>query len=450
VILSAALLAAGCGSSSSTSSSSATTPGSGSGTAKRAANLPPVTAVSSPDCGPIVYEGSGKPDVLVPIQQAETGFGKSLSDPITGVIRQYFKDHQYKAGQYNVALQFCNDATTSAGFTDPAKCAQLAAAYASNPSVVVVGGYDSSTCLQTVTPTLNQAPGGGLTMVSTQATYVCMVVGSPSTCKSDEPKKYYPSGKQTLYYALPPDNYTGSAFGQLMKQKGVKSVYVLSHNQPYGLGLAKLAAAAAKKLGIKVAKQEIWDAKATSYRALMERVKASGADAMVVSGYPSDNAAQLMKDRQAVLGDGFPTFMASTFLENGFLKAEGTAGKGAFIMVESQPPDQLTGDAKAFFDKYTAAHPTSNISALGAYPSFGLATSQLISAAIAGSDGTRAGLVASFPKVKANTVYGPNTGFTPHGALTPPPPAGHFEIKADGTVVYGGKVSYPADLPNGL
>jgi branched-chain amino acid transport system substrate-binding protein len=384
------------------------------------------------------------------VQQAETGFGKALTDPITGVIKQYMDGKGWKAGAHNVALQFCNDATTTAGFTDPAKCAQLAAAYASNPSVVAVVGYDSSSCLQTVTPTLNQAPGGGLAEVSTQATYVCFVSPSPSTCKPDEPKKYYPTGKQSLFLAIPPDNYTGSAFGQLMKDNNYKSVYVLSHTQPYGLGLATLAGAAAKKLGIKVPKQETWDSKATSYRALMERVKASGADAMVVSGYPSDNAAQLMKDRAAVLGDQFPTLLASTFLENGFLKAVGAAGKGGMIMIESRPPDKLSGDSKTFFDEYVAKTGDKSISSLGAYPTFGLATAQFTMAAIEGSNGTRAGVLDSFAKVKVDSAYGPATGFTKTGALTPPPPAGYFRMDGNGGASYADVVKYPSTLPEGL
>jgi ABC-type branched-subunit amino acid transport system substrate-binding protein len=435
----AALVVAGCGSSASNSESGSSSTGS------EKVTLPPVVPVSSPDCQDMVYRGEGKPDVLVPVQMAFLGFQKTINDASLGLIEKYLDQQQWKAGGYKVAIQACNDATTTAAFTDPAKCAQLASAYASNLSVVAVIGYDSSACLQTVAPTLNQAPGGGLAIVSTEATYVCFVAKSPSACKPDEPAKYYPNGKQNLFMALPPDNYTAAAFAQLAKDKGYKKLYVLSHNQAYGIGLASLAASAAKKSGISVAKQESWDPKAASYRALMERVKASGADALVVAGFPSDNAAQLMKDRAAVLGQGFPALMASPLLDKSFLDAMGPAGDGSFVLLETTPPDQLQGESKTFFDEYSKESKV-DTSALGAYPTFAVATIQLTSQAIADSNGTRAGVLAAFPKVKVeDSVYGAPTGFTPTGALAPPPPAGYYAING-GKLKYEGEIGYPAQL----
>lgn len=438
-----AIVVAGCGSSVSNSESGSSSSSAGS----EKVSLPPVVPVSSPDCEDMVYRGEGKPDVLVPVQMAFLGFQKTINDASLGLIEKYLDQHQWKAGDYKVAIQACNDATTTAAFTDPAKCAQLAAAYASNLSVVSVIGYDSSACLQTVAPTLNQAPGGGLAIVSTEATYVCFVAKSPSACKPDEPAKYYPNGKQNLFMALPPDNYTAAAFAQLAKDKGYKKLYVLSHNQAYGIGLASLAASAAKQAGISVVRQESWDPKAASYRALMEQVKASGADALVVAGFPSDNAAQLMKDRAAVLGHGFPALMASPLLDKSFLDAMGPAGDGSFVLLETTPPDQLKGDSKTFFDEYSKESKV-DTAALGAYPTFAVATIQLTSQAIAESNGTRAGVLDAFPKIKVqDSVYGAPTGFTPTGALTPPPPAGYYAIDG-GRLKFGGQVEYPAQLAN--
>jgi ABC-type branched-subunit amino acid transport system substrate-binding protein len=393
----------------------------------------------------MLYDGQGEPDVLVVAQMAFSGFQKTTNDLLLEVMKKHLADNGWKAGDYKVALQPCNDATTSAGFTDPAKCAQLASQYASNTSIVAIVGFDSSACLQTVTPTLNQSPGGGLALVSTEATFVCLSMPSEAACKPDEPKKYYPSGQQNLFFAIPQDNYTTAAYAQLAENQGYKSVYVLSHDQAYGIGLAALAEAKLKSLGIEVPKNEMWDPQAGSYRALMERVKASGAEALLIAGFPPDNAAQLMKDMGEVLGNDFPSILASPLLNADFLKASGPPANAAAIVVEAQPPSGLAGDRKAFFEEL-GTETGADTTFFGGFPTFALATIEFTTAAIEASDGTRGSVVSAFREIKLDdSVYGAGVGFNEGGSLTPPPAAGYYSYGPDG-LKYEGEVEYSADL----
>ena len=59
-------------------------------------------------------------------------------------------------------------------------------------SVVGVIGTFNSGCAAIEIPVLNQAPGGGVAMISPANTYVCLTEGGPG-CDATEPDKYYPA-----------------------------------------------------------------------------------------------------------------------------------------------------------------------------------------------------------------------------------------------------------------
>ena len=84
---------------------------------------------------------------------------------------------------------------------------------------------------------LNQAPGGGLAMVSPANTYVCLTEGGPG-CADDEPDRYYPSGKRNYVRVVAHDAYQGAALAQFMHEQGTTKLYILNDKEAYGLGVA--------------------------------------------------------------------------------------------------------------------------------------------------------------------------------------------------------------------
>src|SRR6266536_3877514 len=87
---------------------------------------------------------------------------------------------------------------------------------------------------------------------------------------------------------------------------------------------------AAKKLGIQVVGFKGWDAKQSSYEALANAIKASGAQAVFLGGIVYNNGAKLMQDIKAVdpkiqlqMPDGF----------SGGLPSNGAVANGAYISV---------------------------------------------------------------------------------------------------------------------
>ena len=184
-----ALIAAGCGGSDSNDSSGTTATDGGSGSSGS------ITALPSSSCTAIEYKGEGEPDVLIASDFPLQGSSRTQTIQITEAIRVLLEQANYKFGDLNVAYQSCDDATAQAGKWDSGKCSTNAQAYAGNEKVVAIIGTFNSGCAGIVIPVLNQAPGGGLAMVSPANTYVCLTEGGPG-CDATEPDKYYPSGSR--------------------------------------------------------------------------------------------------------------------------------------------------------------------------------------------------------------------------------------------------------------
>ena len=220
---------------------------------------------------------------------------------IVNAIRYELKQAGFKAGDYKVGFQSCDDATAQAGKWDSGKCSENANAYAANDKVIGIIGTFNSGCAGIIIPVVNQAPDGGIPMLSPANTYVCLTQGGPG-CDKTEPDKYYPSGTRNYARVVANDGYQGAADAEFAQTLGVKNVFILNDREAYGLGVATNFQNAAKSLGIKVAGFEGFDPKASSYEALYNNIKATGADAVFIGGLICENGAQLIKDKVAVLG----------------------------------------------------------------------------------------------------------------------------------------------------
>ena len=116
-----------------------------------------------------------------------------------------------------------------------------------------------------------------------------------------EPQKYYPTGVRNYARVVATDDFQGPADAMFSKSLGYKKVYVLNDKQTYGFGVATTYRNAAKKLGIQVVGFKGWDAKQSSYEALANAIKASGAQAVFLGGIICNNGAKLMQDSRRLL-----------------------------------------------------------------------------------------------------------------------------------------------------
>ncbi len=359
-----------------------------------------VEALPSSSCTKIEYEGEGDPDAIITTDLPLQGSSRAQSLQIVKATRFILGQRDWKAGDTNVGYQSCDDSTAQAAKWDSGKCSQNAQAYAANEAVIGVIGTFNSGCAAIEIPVLNQAPGGGIPMVSPANTFVCLTEGGPG-CESSEPDKYYPTGTRNYFRVVPHDIYQGAAVAEFAKSQGTKSIFILNDKEAYGLGVATRFRNALKAVGIKVAGFTAWDPKASSYEALMRQIKQAGADAVFLGGLTDENGAQVIKDKVAVLGpntgkvklyapDGFT--QQSTITEAGVENA-----KGMFMSVAGVPVKQLTGEGKTFIVAFQKELGNEKVDPYAAY---GAQAASVLLEAIEASDGSRTSIIEQLGQTK--------------------------------------------------
>ena len=344
----------------------------------------------SSSCGPVQFEGSGTPDLLIASDLPLQGAGRSQTVEITRAVNYILAQHGYRAGKWTVGYQSCDDATPRAGKWDSARAAANARAYAADTSVVGVIGTFNSGAAEIEIPLLNRAPGGPVAMVSPANAYVGLTHAGPGTAPG-EPARYYPTGKRNYIRVVPADDFQGAASAVLAQRLKKKSVYVLNDNEAYGLGAATNFKNAATRLGITIAGFEAWDPAASTYEALATTIKQSGADAVFIGGLVCENGGTLLKDLVAGLGSRVQLMAPDGFTPiSAVVDAAGTAAEGLTVSVAGLPNAQLKGAGKAFlagFGKVVGKEPDR-------YSVYAAQAAEVLLAAIARSDGSRSSISA--------------------------------------------------------
>ncbi len=155
------------------------------------------------------------------------------------------------------------------------------------------------------------------------------------------------------------DDVQGAAGAEWAKTQGKTKAYVLDDTQLYGAGLAKAWAQHANKIGLEVVSpnktSEGFDAKATDYSALAQKIKASGADVIYIGSITGQNTGKLWKDLRAGLPD-ITIMSGDGVFEKSWYDGAGASANGTFLTFGGVGPDQLTGAGKEWFDKYKTDH----------------------------------------------------------------------------------------------
>src|SRR5262249_55445441 len=144
------------------------------------------------------------------------GAVRSQTVQMTKAIAFVFNQAGWKAGNYTLAYQSCDDSTAQAGKWDSATCQSNATNYAADARVVGEIGTFNSGCAEIEIPIANRAPNGPLGIISPANTYVGLTHAGPGTA-AGEPGKYYPSGTRNYARVVAADDYQGAADATLAK-----------------------------------------------------------------------------------------------------------------------------------------------------------------------------------------------------------------------------------------
>ena len=305
------------------------------------------------DCGDVQYAGSEEASKLIVSDLPLKGDSAERSRQMNNAIVQELARKGWQAGpKTQLAFQACDDSIGTTGEWDEGVCRANAQAYAANPDVIGVIGTYNSGCAAIEMPILNQAPGGGLAMVSPGNTFVCLTQPSPTLCKKDEPAVYFPSGNRNYARVVPNDAVQGAGLASFAEEQGVKRPFVLiASDDPTSEGQGRTFAGAAGATGMQVVGMEHYDPDARDYAPLMQKVKASGADAVVFAAILEENGVQLIRDKVAALGpnDGAVKLLAfDGFAQQATIDNTGPDSKGMYVSLPGKVPGALTGAGDVF------------------------------------------------------------------------------------------------------
>ncbi|MCO5315305.1 MAG: branched-chain amino acid ABC transporter substrate-binding protein [Solirubrobacterales bacterium] len=317
-----------------------------------------VAGLDLANCGDVAFGGGGSPDALIVSDLPLQGDSKARSAQMNEAITQVLDDAGWKAGEATIGFQACDDSDAETGLWDEEICRDNATAYSDDSSVIGVVGTYNSGCAQVMIPTLNEADGGGLAMVSPGNTAICLTQTADS-CSDGQPGSLYPSGKRNYARVVPNDAAQGAALATFAATNNMKRVAVLNAaGDDTSIGQAATFVNAAGPAGVTVSDQLEWDPEADNYTALMKKVAASDPDAVLLAGLTEQNGGRLIKDKVAVLGpnDGKVALLAPDgFAQQATIDEAGqAAAKGMFASVPGRAPELLPGPGKQFVKQLQA------------------------------------------------------------------------------------------------
>jgi branched-chain amino acid transport system substrate-binding protein len=246
---------------------------------------------------------------------------------------------------------------------------------ADDPNAMVFIGHFNSGAAKLTIPILNAAC---LVMISPANTYPGLTVAVEGVTEPGEPDSYYPEGYRNYTRVISTDNKQGGAGAAWAKELGATKAYVLDDTQVYGKGLARSWALAAAELGIEVVSangtSEGFDAKATDYNALAQKIKDSGADFIYIGSITGQNTGKLWTDLRAAMPD-IKIMSGDGVFEAAWYEGAGAAGNGTYLTFGGVGPNEQTSEAgKQWVADYKAAHNGEDPPVYGIY---GAAAAQL-------------------------------------------------------------------------
>ena len=298
---------------------------------------------------------------------------------------------------------------------------------ANDPDAMVFIGHFNSGAAKLTIPILNNAC---LVMISPANTYPGLTTAVEGVTEPGEPDSYYPNGFRNYSRVISTDDKQGGAGAAWAKELGATKAYVLDDTQVYGKGLARAWALFANQLGIEVVSadgtSEGFDAKATDYAALAQKIKDSGADFIYIGSITGQNTGKLWKDLRAALPD-MKIMSGDGVFEEAWYTGAGDAGNGTYLTFGGVGPNEQTSEAgKQWVADYRAAHEDKDPPVYGIY---GAAAAQLALDAL-----TRAGTNDRYEVLKA--VFS-TTDFASY--------LGTFSIKEDGDTTLAEATGYQVE-----
>jgi branched-chain amino acid transport system substrate-binding protein len=362
-------------------------------------------------CTEIRYGGGDKPDVVVVSDFPRRGVSAETAGFTVKAIEFVFRRHGFRAGDYRVGYQSCNDSVGDEPY-DPPACRRNARAYVADDDVVgVIGPWHSGCAIEQI-PIVSRKAAGPLAMISPTNTLAGLTLPG---IDPDVPP-LYPDGVHSYARVVTHDLAQGSAAAQIAKRLGARRVALVhqADTDSYARGLASSFRGAARDLGLEV-RPFRWGMR-KSYGALARAVAAAHPEAVYLAGVPELNGKRLVLDLRAALGQRVAFIAPDSFAGGETARELGAAGEGMRVTLPGLPAAALPAAGKRF-RRELGAPP--GLAAFGA-PEAAQATEVLLQA-IARSDGTRASVARELFATRVKDGILGSFSFDRNGDIVPRP-----------------------------
>lgn len=275
-----------------------------------------------------------------------TGSSRTQSETMVNGIKMALDECGYRVGPYKIDYLSWDDATAQAGTWDAGKEKENASRAADDPEVMAYIGTYNSGAAKIAIPILNRAD---LLMISPANTYFGLTKSGMG--ETGEPEIYYPKGFRSYCRVVPADDLQGQAGAWWAQSLGIKKVYILDDKELYGRGIAKVFEQSCKERGLEVLGHEGIDSKAADYRAVVNKIRESGAELVYFGGITQNGSGKLVKDLRD--GGSSALFMGpDANKEDAFLQAAGPASEGCLVTLGGLPPEKMNEEARAWYARY--------------------------------------------------------------------------------------------------
>ena len=374
-----------------------------------------VQALPATACGAVV-SGGGRAQFLIASDLDLRGAAPATK-AMVGATKLVLQQHGFRAGKYTVGYQSCDDSTAQSGAVDFATCGANAQAYAADLSLIGVIGPFESGCATAELPIMNRTPSGPLAMISPQTTNPDLThVGFARGLL----RLLYPTGQRNFVRIIAPDDAQGAGDAVLANQLHLSSAYVLDDGSPYAQYLTGGFRHAAQRLGLRIVGVSPWSEQAHDYNALVDRIRRSGAAGVFIAGFLGPGPARLVRELRAQLGTTVKLIVGDGFLRvPDLVHVVGPASVGMYVSFAGRPNEQLPAAGRRFVDAFTDTQASPQVTSYSA--AYAAQATEVLLAAIARSDGTRASVTRELfaSKIK-NGILG-SFAFTRDGDMTPTP-----------------------------
>ena len=373
--------------------------------------------VATSSCGRVLYEGGGKPDVIVVSDFPFSGVGAENTRLTVRAIELVLRQRGFRAGDHRVGYQSCNDTVGNEPW-DASVCRRNARAYATAEDVVGMIGPWNSGCAAQQIPILSRKAAGPLAIVSPANTWAGLTRNLPDETRSGD--ALYPDEVRNYARVVTHDRVQGQAAARLAKRLGARRVVLLQQEREddtYVIGIAVPFVEAANGLGLQVSRFA-W-LRRPSYARLAREVAAARPDAVFLVGLAQGNAKRLVEDLRGELGWTTPLIAPDDFAEADVAAELGRVGEGLYVTEGGIPSGQLPAAGKRFLRALGRPSVEGKLSsALEAAQA-----TEILLDAIGRSDGTRASVVEELFSTRVENGILGSFSFDRYGDIVPAPVA---------------------------